>query len=1826
MYTFAFSFRCSLLFAWFLFLTIPRHMEACGTFSSARKSKYRITALFDSPLPSRQKAQIENLLSALKTKPIETSSPERTIEIVDHSYPNARMADCSIRIKGPSLGTSEMVHVQEVIRSQINILHFLTKSQAKWAFCIMPFTVPLRFGHSQGITSICVSEKLKRIVTGGEDGQLRFWENFEDNIPQTYDVADEGDTVLVATEKGVVNAHESATGKFDSTVTRFSLPITHMVVSKSGHLLVASSDFEVRWISLHDKTFQRLDGHEAPVFSVSVDPFTVFASTACADGYLRIWQLSDVSCIKTLRIFPKVNEFRLTYPLARMDWFPNLGNVLAVPTGREVQIYDRNEWLLLKSYKVEDSDASICCYDSTGARLAAACMSGSIFVWETGSDTLIFRDVHPKGRALCALFWNPFKCGQLLLADVNGFVGGFQSIDATEIPVDNVPSVFSNEQEVAVSHELPLISDDENSTDFDISKIKSTYSAKLNDLTDAAADSQLTIEKLGLLLKNWQSSLLPKPFNPGSTPLAHGEHYMKWNRVGTIRHYVSREMGNVIDVEFHNVSVHHALHFQNEVSKYSIGDLSDEAVAFASYEDENSGSQVYISYFASWDSPKEWYIDVPFGESVQCLCLGKGWVAFTTSSRLLRVYTLSGVFVWISTIENSVVAMSARGSRLFLVYHDGMALSGDVRLCYCAYMFDEESSFYGVVANTSQNNSVPLSAGASLKWLCVTELGTFCTADSFGTVRILVNGAWIPVCTLNDPDKIDQEYLWPVDLQEETSKILCVCCKRSKVPSVMPKPAMVYVSWKIPTCDVSHMKGDSGELALVTNIKGQLFRHTNLTPNGSSLKEVGIDRSSLRSLLKTFAIACKAENYEYALDVASLSTTESNLRVFLRYACENDCNVLAEKLESLRKERYDKEAELSQSFQRSEVELPKLSLSLKYKNKAHTVEREEDEQVEEETTSRLSLSFALSPDRSAYTDDLLSATSTPSVGGCFGDLPTPSPGKPYNPFKVRLFRFLAAWHITLQKRKKVKETELSNARSVFDFETPKKQRPTADQASQQQNAKKREKAEFRTLDALFKSTTSTQATTGSISEASQDLFPNMVCRDASAAEKEEVPPFETWFAENREVIVRDFSGNSTDDKALIKFALSQYRQANKVCKVKMFSHFFKEYSFFAASQLTMIQSAVTMLNQSDRKAELERKKAKLAAIREEKKRKEEERRKHNAEASFNDDVESGAICSRNLREEADKILTELGIAPVSDGLPLSTSADESVLKSAELGSEAARRDTGVIAPTDAPKRPVELQATEPVVISISPRQQITYCKSTQTIADQSEKELTAMHMYEWDDEFGGGTHHGRSVSVSSPEEVFDMDSTPAHIIAGILPHVELIKPTEVPKGGKASETVNAPAAPVPELTEEEKQSFLSSEELQSFLVRASRVVERAIAEKDDVFADYGRGIEQDKLDTSVKLSLNRCFYNESLLRGRCVNCIDFSVQYPELMAVAYDGNPDAMNDPVGLVTVWNGKFKKNTPEYCFHSQSRVLSLTWAKFHPNLLVAGTYSGQICLWDMRQSKRTPIQKSALSTPAHTHPIYCLEVVGSANAHNVVSVSTDGKLCSWSLEMLSQPQETLDLQLKQSKQVGAYCMRFAPNDVNNFFIGSDDGCVYAGCRHGNKAGITDVYEGHSGTTAGMDIHAATGPIDFSNLMLTCSFDWTVKLWNTKELKPLYSFENNSDYVFDVAWSPAHPALFASVDGTGKLELWHLNQDTELPVASLTVEGGAALKSLVWARSGMQIVVGGDDGKVWAYDVNEQLAVPTPNEWSLLSKTLYELKQNEMEAEELNATLNFR
>jgi len=475
-----------------------------------------------------------------------------------------------------------------------------------------------------------------------------------------------------------------------------------------------------------------------------------------------------------------------------------------------------------------------------------------------------------------------------------------------------------------------------------------------------------------------------------------------------------------------------------------------------------------------------------------------------------------------------------------------------------------------------------------------------------------------------------------------------------------------------------------------------------------------------------------------------------------------------------------------------------------------------------------------------------------------------------------------------------------------------------------------------------------------------------------------------------------------------------------------------------------------------------------------------------------------------------------------------------------------------------------------------------------------------------------------------------------------MPEVQDVKPATTKEEKKKEEERKKKYK---ELSEEEKQVMMMSDDFHKFFNRATRVVERALYEDANLFVDYTGGYEdgegmEDKSNGNLNLNrffcderwsknrgegmedksngnlnLNRFFCDERWSKNRVITSMDWSTQFPELLAASYNSNPDAPHEPDGVCLVWNTRFKKATPEHIFHCQSPVMTSVFARFHPNLILGGTYSGQIVLWDNRHNKRTPVQRSPLSASAHTHPVYCARVVGTQNAHNLISISTDGKMCSWSLDMLAQPQETLELQHKQSKAVATTCLSFPQNDVNNFIIGSEEGSVYTACRHGSRAGILDQFEGHQAPVTGINAHNGQGTIDFSHLFLTSSIDWTVKLWSLKENKPLWSFEDNGDYVYDVAWSPIHPALFATVDGTGRLDLWNLNKDTEVASASVVVEGGAALNQVTWTQSGMHVAAGDDLGKIWVYDVGEQLGVPQPDEWNKFSHTLQELKNNKIE-----------
>ncbi|KAJ3000737.1 hypothetical protein HDV02_003539 [Globomyces sp. JEL0801] len=407
----------------------------------------------------------------------------------------------------------------------------------------------------------------------------------------------------------------------------------------------------------------------------------------------------------------------------------------------------------------------------------------------------------------------------------------------------------------------------------------------------------------------------------------------------------------------------------------------------------------------------------------------------------------------------------------------------------------------------------------------------------------------------------------------------------------------------------------------------------------------------------------------------------------------------------------------------------------------------------------------------------------------------------------------------------------------------------------------------------------------------------------------------------------------------------------------------------------------------------------------------------------------------------------------------------------------------------------------------------------------------------------------------------------------------------------------------PEISEEQKIELILSDEFVQFFDRSAKIMERALNEDYDYLIDYTAAVGKTDTFETKDMRLFRTFAHERWTKNRSVTDIDWSTRYPELILGSYNKNSANISESDGLILVWNYHLAER-PEFILHAQvtflsinkkSEIMTAKFSPFHPSLIVGGTYSGHISIWDTR-AKNTPILSTSLSSPGHSHPVYSICIVGTQNAHNLITSSTDGVVCSWQLDLLANPQELTELVVPPSFSrtdegiinsddvdliVSVTTLNFQKSDTTTYWIGSESGKVYQANRFdraGSKAGIDSsiIYEGHQSSITGMDFHPSASA-EFSNLLLTSSVDWSVKLWKSQasksgqltSIQPLKSFEEADDYITDVSWSPTHPAMFASVDGSGHLDLYNLNH-SDVPISRQTAPNMRGFNKVKWDRSG--------------------------------------------------------
>lgn len=467
-----------------------------------------------------------------------------------------------------------------------------------------------------------------------------------------------------------------------------------------------------------------------------------------------------------------------------------------------------------------------------------------------------------------------------------------------------------------------------------------------------------------------------------------------------------------------------------------------------------------------------------------------------------------------------------------------------------------------------------------------------------------------------------------------------------------------------------------------------------------------------------------------------------------------------------------------------------------------------------------------------------------------------------------------------------------------------------------------------------------------------------------------------------------------------------------------------------------------------------------------------------------------------------------------------------------------------------------------------------------------------------------------------------------------------------------------------------------SDDFTDFVQAKSMIMERILDEPYDVLTDYTRVTMDRDEGAPASIQLVRTFYNDTWLATRSVTDLDWSARHPELVVAAYNRKRVLAQegDHDGLVAVWNMHVRER-PEFVFSAPTDVVSVLASPFHPHLIVGGTYSGQVLLWDTRHRdvpvQRTPLAFAAHGTTTHAAPVYSLRMIGSAHAHQLVSASMDGVVCTWSLDMLARPQESLVLTNPlhpRSAEVRVTSLDVAPHDTSRFLVATDEGNLFTAQRFdraGVQAGLdtSRVYVGHSAPVTRLECHPARArgeavPHGLGDLFLTTSMDWTSALWRMDAtptttsasstyhyphanpriatsqrtnplafrtgpqstwtaIAPLVRFENQHDYVMDARWHPQHPAVFAQVDASGQLDVYHVAHSLDRPLLTVATPSARALNRVAWDRRGTlpehgtavarHLATGGVDGHVHVYEVAESHVTPRGEaDWVAMAQAL--------------------
>lgn len=356
---------------------------------------------------------------------------------------------------------------------------------------------------------------------------------------------------------------------------------------------------------------------------------------------------------------------------------------------------------------------------------------------------------------------------------------------------------------------------------------------------------------------------------------------------------------------------------------------------------------------------------------------------------------------------------------------------------------------------------------------------------------------------------------------------------------------------------------------------------------------------------------------------------------------------------------------------------------------------------------------------------------------------------------------------------------------------------------------------------------------------------------------------------------------------------------------------------------------------------------------------------------------------------------------------------------------------------------------------------------------------------------------------------------------------------------------------------------------------------------------------------------------DNLLQTKGINAkyichaMDWNKNNEDLLAAVY-GDPDINSKLPGFLCFWTLKNPLH-PERIIETSRGLSYCNFSKRNPYLIVVSDYMGEIMIYDLRSNSDKPIADSSEVKEKHTDIVWECKWIERQNDKNeiIVTTSSDGKMKEWSLKKglevtdLLKMKKTTSFPMKDLNPFERYLKKdradpnskdgkevkdtlifreanglsfdFPKNDKTIYYVALEE-CTIHRCRISYKDQYTDNYYGHQGPV----YKIRCNPFD-PNYLISCSYDWTIKIWNSKLNYPVMNLHTNelNHQVNDIEWSWDTSTIFGCVADDGRIEIWDLARKAIQPIIIQDI-GTKPKKSIKFSPAGKVVATGNSEGVI--------------------------------------------